>query len=49
MANEKEKKAEDQIKDLDDLEVTEVDDENLEKVSGGGNFNCGCGPSFDPS
>lgn len=43
MANEKEKRAE----DLDNLEVTEVDDENLEEVSGGaGNTNCGC--SLDP-
>lgn len=44
MEKEQERKDEDQIKDLENIEVTEVDDENLEGVSGGGNFNCGCDP-----
>jgi len=45
MDKEREKPAEDQVKDLDNLDVSEVDDENLEDASGGGNMNCGCGPS----
>jgi len=46
MAQEREKKDEEQVKDLEDLEVAELDDESLEDVSGGGDKNCGCGPSL---
>jgi natural product precursor len=50
MDNERDKKVEDQIKDLNTLEVAELEDEDLEDVSGGNN-NCGCiiNPSFDQS
>lgn len=46
-----EKKSDDLVKGLEDLEITELDDRDLEDVSGGsreidgdggGNTNCGC-------
>jgi hypothetical protein len=46
---EREKNAEERLKDLENLDVAEVDDENLEDASGGGNMNCGCGPSLGDS
>jgi len=46
---ERERTTDDQVKDLENLDVTELDDENLEDASGGGDKNCGCGPSLDGS
>lgn len=48
MENERDRKPEDQVKELDNIDVTEVEDQDLEDVSGGtpttgNNFNCGCG------
>ena len=43
--DEKDKKTEDLIKDLEGAEVTELDDKDLEGAAGGsleGNCNCGC-------
>lgn len=48
-----EKKPEELVKDLEDFEISELDDKDLEEVAGGsippieeeggGNTNCGCG------
>lgn len=48
MEHEHDRKPEDQVDDLENLDVTEVDDQDLDDVSGGAqeqgnNFNCGCG------
>lgn len=48
MENERDRKPDDQTKDLDNIDVTEVEDQDLEDVSGGAehtgnNLNCGCG------
>ena len=49
MDKERERTVEGEIKDLENLEVTELDDENLEDVAGGDNLNCGCIIVVDPS
>ena len=40
-----EKRPEDAVKELENAEVTELDDKDLEGVAGGsvGDTNCGCG------
>jgi len=43
MANE-DKRPEDAVRELENAEVTELDDQDLEDVAGGlGDTNCGCG------
>lgn len=34
-------------KKIDQLDVTELEDTDLEDVAGGGNYNCGCGSSSE--
>ena len=41
MANEQDKRPEDALQELENAEVTELDDEALEDVAGG-DTNCGC-------
>ena len=48
MEKERERKDEDLVKDLENLDVSELDDKDLEDSAGGGDKNCGCGPSLDP-